>query len=167
MCFEGVIANWSTQDPGAVLGKLHVIRETQLHEVISGELKGGGKDATLVAPQLTLKVLAVEVSPAAVGFKHSIRLSNQMYIITISKQGGEIYNVLSSVVKAPQCAITRRSENSSCRWERERWMAREKRKLPREHPCLQPTEFMISQRPELGSWKRTLEASPYMSLARL
>jgi hypothetical protein len=44
LCFEGVIANWSTQDPGAVLGKLYVIRETHLHEVISGELKGGGKE---------------------------------------------------------------------------------------------------------------------------
>jgi hypothetical protein len=78
LCFEGVIANWGTQDPGAVLGKLHVIRETHLHEVIFGELKGGGKDATLVTPQLTLKVLAVEVSPAAVGLKHSDRLTNQM-----------------------------------------------------------------------------------------
>jgi hypothetical protein len=82
LCFEGVIADWSTQDPGSVLGKLHVVRETPLHEVISGELKGGGKDATLVAPQHTLKVLAVEVSPAAVGFKHSVRLSNYVDVIT-------------------------------------------------------------------------------------
>ena len=45
-------------------------------------------------------------------------------------------------------------------------MAREKRKLPSEQPCLHPTEFMISQSPEPGSWNRMLEGLPYMSLAR-
>jgi hypothetical protein len=46
-------------------------------------------------------------------------------------------------------------------------MAKQKRKEPREHPCLQPTELRTSVRPEPGSKKRMLEGEPYISLTRL
>ena len=46
-------------------------------------------------------------------------------------------------------------------------MARQKRKEPREQPCLQPTELWTSERPVPGSWKRMLDGAPYIRRTRV